>query len=169
MFDRNNQSPAEIADGFLRRTAIAVMLVSLAMGLRLIEHWASEDIWNMLNIIQRVLAILIVLIIIPGLFRFKKLRQAEKNCTQSDSYIAAMYQKAGMAAFNVIILSLIALAMVPKRFWADLPVDFTLDLMMAISFGAFGIAFFYLTRPDGDEGNGDEWDDSKSLDERADM
>ena len=149
----NTPSIAQLAERFLHRTALGVLLMALAYALAAAMYLVSEPLEQRLDLVQLVLAMAAVIVVLPGFVRMLRVRMARgTDCADADSYIGEQFRKACVMAFSITFVVLAVAGPVSRQLPSDLPPDFYIQSVLALSLGAFSATFFVSLWRDRDEG-----------------
>jgi len=151
--DRHN-SPAQIIDNFMQRTALGMLLMTIAYTMSTAMYAVAPETAEVLDKLQLGLGLLVLLVVFPAFLRMVKLRRRMRSdCSETDGYIVAMFRKASTLAFSLTFVFLIIMQVVTEKFQTELPAEFFINAVLAFSLGVFSITFFVLIHSDsGDEG-----------------
>lgn len=155
-----NQSPAQMVDRLLQRTAIGVSLLTISYAMAAAMYVIDDQgIVDFMDRLQLVPSILVLLIVFPAFVKFARLRYRQKSeCAEADGYLVEMFKRASAMAFSLTFIFLIILELVTEKYLTDLPTPFFINATLAFSLSVLSIAFFRLAHGDGDDGDDDEFD-----------
>jgi len=163
----NNQKAASVAeqiDRIMQKTALGVFLVAVAYAVSVFEFFVSENVADGLNYLSKVLAIIIIVLVLPGFLKAVSLRRRYgKACREPEGFVIAMFNKAAGKAFQFTFIFLIALEIVNGDALAHLPGEFFIKLIISVTLAIFSLIFFFLSRPGVDEEVDDEFDTGEST------
>ncbi len=144
-------SMVEFTDRFLQTTAVSMLLVAIAYGLSAVSFVVSEDVAEILNMLETGLGILVLVILLPMfLFMLRKLTSGQRRrCFESEGYVAYVFKRACVKAFEFTFITLIAMDFITGKYVTELPADFFIKTTLALSLTVFGTVFFYLNRGNG--------------------
>lgn len=147
----SNESPSmpQIADSLLSRTALGVLLLGAANAGSALGYLLGEDVATLADRARMVLAVAMVALVLPVLLRFLRARRSGLcDLSESDSYLSQVFARASVFAFTVTFLLTVALEATAGTFFAGMPTEFFLNVILAVSLWVLGGAFFFLTRGD---------------------
>jgi len=164
----SKESPAQIVDRLLQRTAIGVSLLTISYSMAAAMYVISDqEIVGLMDRLQFVPSILVLLIVFPAFVKFARLRYRQKSeCAEADGYLVEMFKRASAMAFSLTFIFLIILELVTEKYLTDLPTPFFINATLAFSLSVLSIAFFRLAHSDGDDGD-DGDDDEFDTDQGA--
>lgn len=156
----SKESPAQIVDTLLQRTAIGLFLLAIAYTMSAAMYVINnQDIVNLMDRLQLVPSILVLLIVFPAFVKFAKLRYRRKSeCSEADGYLVEMFRRASAMAFGLTFVFLIVLELVTEKYLTGLPTPFFINATLAFSLGVLSVGFFRLARGDGDDESDDDFD-----------
>ena len=151
MTTKNPVSQAEIIDKITQRGALAALVLALVTASSAATYLVSPETGWYLEITERVLAVLVVLIILAGApLMIRKIRLRRKNPGMApESFITDVARQAMTVSWSLTFLTLVFLDLADGRYVADLPSLFIMDLAKTIMLGAFAVSFFILNRSSG--------------------
>lgn len=145
-------SPAQVADHFIQRMIIGLVVLALMYAGKAAIELVSGNIGDILTMAMPVGSLLIVLLIIPPLWRYMQLRRANKGrCPEADSYIAQMYKEAAVRAFGFTFIALMVMGYGAELDFYTWSTAFVLNAIIALSLGVLAFNFFRFTRDSDDE------------------
>jgi hypothetical protein len=152
MKQQKTESTAQLTDRFLQRTAIGVLVMSIAYATSAAAYLVGEELAETLDKLEMVPALLAVAIILPIFVKFVRLR-ANRDCATGDagSYLAEVYKKAGLKAFSFGFVFLVILEPLTKNAFSHLPGNFFVNVILSFLLAVFGLTFLLLSRDDDDE------------------
>lgn len=156
----SDESPAQIVDRLLQRTAIGVSLLTISYSMAAAMYVISDqEIVDLMDRLQLVPSILVLLIVFPAFVKFARLRYRQKNeCSEADGYLVEMFKRASAMAFSLTFIFLMILELVTEKYLTDLPAPFFINVTLAFSLGVLSIGFFRLARGDSDDESDDDFD-----------
>ena len=161
MNKRSKISTAEFTENFQRSIAIAMLLMSFAYVSSAAEYIVSEQTGYILDKFEMGIAIIVMLIILPKfLLSVGKLSKGQRrSCFEAEGYVAHMFKRACAKAFEFTFIVLIAMDVISGKYLTDLPSDFFIKIVLAISMAIFALTFFYFNRGE----NEDEFDEESVV------
>ena len=156
----SDESPAQIVERLLQRTAIGVSLLTISYAMAAAMYVINDQgIVDFMDRLQLVPSILVLLIVFPAFVRFARLRYRQKReCAEADGYLVEMFKRASAMAFSLTFIFLIILELVTEKYLTDLPTPFFINATLAFSLGVLSVGFFRLARDDGDDESDDDFD-----------
>ena len=156
----SNESPAQIVDRLLQRTAIGVSLLTISYAMAAAMYVISDqEIVDLMDRLQLVPSILVLLIVFPAFVKFARLRHRRKSeCTEADGYLVEMFRRASAMAFSLTFIFLMILELATDKYLTGLPAPFFINATLAFSLGVLSVGFFRLARGDGDDESDDDFD-----------
>jgi len=156
----SNESPAQIVDRLLQRTAIGVSLLTISYAMAAAMYVISDqEIVDLMDRLQLVPSILVLLIVFPVFVKFARLRYRLKSeCSEADGYLVEMFRRASAMAFSLTFVFLMILEPVTEKYLVGLPAPFFINATLAFSLGVLSVGFFRLARDDGDDESDDDFD-----------
>ncbi len=156
----SKESPAQIVDRLLQRTAIGVSLLTISYSMAAAMYVISDqEIVGLMDRLQFIPSILVLLIVFPAFVKFARLRYRQKNeCSEADGYLVEMFKRASAMAFGLTFVFLIILEPVTGKYLTELPTPFFINVTLAFSLGVLSIAFFRSVRGDSDDQSDDDFD-----------
>lgn len=156
----SKESPAQIVERLLQRTAIGVSLLTISYAMAAAMYVVSDqEIVALMDRLQLIPSILVLLIVFPAFVKFARLKyRRESECPEADGYLVEMFKRASAMAFSLTFVFLIILELVMEKYLTDLPTPFFSNTTLAFSLGVLSIAFFRLMRGEGDGESDDNFD-----------
>ncbi len=156
----SKESPAQIVDTLLQRTAIGLFLLAIGYTMSATMYVVSDqEIVDLMDRLQLVPSILVLLIVFPAFVRFARLRYRHKNeCSEADGYLVEMFKRASAMAFSLTFIFLMTLELVTEKYLAGLAAPFFINATLAFSLGVLSVGFFRLVRGDVDDDSNDDFD-----------
>ncbi|NVJ97814.1 MAG: hypothetical protein HWE25_06655 [Alphaproteobacteria bacterium] len=152
IFPPKDASPAQVADQFVQRTIIGMMLLSISYGGKAAMSIVPTGVVKVIAPVSVLLSVAIVLVVAPGFIRYFALRKAGGgNCPEADSYITQMYREAAVWAFSFTFILLMALGFGTELGLHTWPTAFVLNGTIALSLAALAFSFYRLTRDTDEE------------------
>ena len=150
---KKEETLAQFVDRFMQRTALAVLVISLAYASSAVSHFVSEQTADYLMWAKLVFSFGGGAIVLPVVFKFVRLRMnRDKSCSGSPTgYMASMFNKAAERAFATGFVFMIMLEPLSEYVVADWPPAFFIQSTLSVMIAALGINFFLLSRDEGDE------------------
>jgi len=159
MFFKKDETLAQFADRFLRRVALAVLLMAISYTAAATLHFVEGNLNEALTIVRKVFGIGAALIVLPQFINFIRLRMRVKDCGEEpEGFIAEIYGQSAVSAFAVAFVTMVFLEPFAGKAFSDLPPDFFIQAMLALMMATLGINFFIRSRA-GDDELDDEFDD----------
>ena len=156
------ESMPQFIDRFLIRTALGVLLMSLAYGSAGVSFLVGPPVHDWLESAQLVLSLGAVAVVLPVFVKLFVMRRgiARIECGP-EGFISGAFRKAGSNAFTCAFVVLVVLEPISRRWLTDLPTSFFLNALLCLILGTFGAAFFLLSRDTGPEDDLDLGDDGE--------
>ncbi len=155
----SKESPAELIDRFLQRTAIGVFMLALSYVMSAAEYLVSDEVAGHIDRLQLLLSALIIVVVLPAFLKYLKLKtNKDKECPDTSGYVMEMFKRAGIKAFSLTFIFLIAVNWVAEKYLTRLPAPFFINATLAFTLGVFSISFYFLLRGDDDEDPDDDFD-----------
>ncbi|PCI59173.1 MAG: hypothetical protein COB37_11990 [Kordiimonadales bacterium] len=150
---KKEETLAQFVDRFMQRTALAVLVMSLAYASSAVSHFVSEQTAEYLMWAKTAFALGGGAIVLPVVVKFVRLRmKKDKSCSGSPTgYMASMFNKAAERAFATGFIFMIILEPLSQHLVADWPPAFFIQSTLSVMIAALGINFFLLNRDEGDE------------------
>ncbi|WP_138511492.1 hypothetical protein [Maricaulis alexandrii] len=147
----NPSSRAEASDSLALLTACGTGLVALIYAFKVAEAYASSGLASWLDIVQLVGGVLVLLVFLP-LFYFLKTRFGGTTVSpwKSDSFFGTVLKRAGLAAFGLVLMSMIILTTMDRLVLANVTPEVLLDALIALALIGFSASFFLLGRDMGE-------------------
>ncbi len=154
------ESPAQIVDRLLQRTAIGVSLMTVAYTMSAVMYVIDDqEVVDLIDNLQLVLGILVLLVLFPAFFKYTRLRYRQKgDCPEEDGYLVAMFRRASAMAFSLTFVFRVILEKATEKHLTELPTPFFIDTILAFSLGVLSFAFFRVVRSDRDDEVDDDFD-----------
>jgi len=147
-----DKTPAQIADNLIQKTAAGLFLLAASYALSAAIIVSSEESGSYLENVKLALRLIVLVIVFPAFFSFIRMRISRKEyCQESEGYIAEMFKQACVYGFSFTFISLLILKFLVPLYGNDLPADFFINIIMALSLGVFSITFYLLIRDDDDD------------------
>jgi len=161
MLFRKKESMAQFSDRFLKRTALAVLVMAAAYGAAAISHFVGDTVAGYLHWAKKVFAIGGALIVLPVFAKLMWLwfKRGKGSLGTPAGFIGGMFAKASVRAFETGFIAMIVFEPLSRGTLAHLPPAFFIQTVLAISIAVLGITFFVLSRDDDDEIDDDFGDD----------
>ena len=149
MSQQSEEPIAQFVDRFLQRTAIGVLLVGIAFAVSAVMCLVTDETAQYLDKLSLLLGLIAIVFVLPVVIKMVRLKR-NKQCdwSGSDSYISGVFNKACVSAFEATFIFLIILEPVTKKYLTNQPTDFFINVILSLSAGVLGLAFFYRTRKD---------------------
>ena len=149
MSQQNEEPIAQFVDRFLQRTAIGVLLLGVAFAVSAAMYLVTESTALYLDKLTLLLGLIAIIVVLPGFIKLMRLKK-NKQCdwSGSDSYMSGVFNKACVSAFEATFIFLIILEPVTKKYLTNQPTDFFINVILSLSAGVLGLAFFYRMRKD---------------------
>lgn len=140
---------AEACDSLLTLTAYGTGLVAFLYFTRVAEEYISPAAENILDYIQSGFAILILVIGIPALIRFKMIHGFSRSGTcELESYIGNIYRRASTNAFTFVFILLIAMDVLSRTMLSEFSTSVLIQGTLGLTLAVFSGSFFVLKRKD---------------------
>jgi hypothetical protein len=147
MSKQSQLSSAEFIDHFLRRSALGVLLLALAYGAAALALLVGPTLSVWLGYVQLGLSLAILVVVFPSFWRYLRWRgRRMSGCAESDSYLAAQFQRASARAFSASFIGLVVLEVVVRKAYPALPAGLALNAILCLSLGVMSLAFFFFDR-----------------------
>jgi len=154
----DSASIAQIAEMMMHRTAIGVFLVTMAYVLSAVVYLVDAQVARYMEYLQLVLGIAAIAVVLPVFVKYSRIKaRRQAGCPESDSFMAEMFQRAGIKAFSFTFVFLVVLDVVTKREFVEFPTPFYINLILAFSLGVFSITYFRLVHSSGADEHDDEF------------
>ena len=155
MTNKKKASVAEQIDKMMQRTALGIFLVAISYAIQTAKFFVTEETGDVLNIIARVLGVIIIILILPGVVKFFNMRRKNRKAgREPDGFVNEMFNKATGKAFQFTFLFLIFFEILSKYYLTHLPGEFFIKVIVSVTLAIFSITFFFLNRA-GDIGEGE--------------
>lgn len=152
IFPSKEASPAQVADHFVQRLIVGLVVLAIMYAGKAAIELVPEDIGIIVTMALPVGSLLIVLLIVPPLWRYLQLRRANKGrCPEADSYISQMYKESAVRAFGFTFIALMVLGYGAELGFYTWSTAFVLNAVIALSLGMLAFNFFRFTRDSDDE------------------
>jgi hypothetical protein len=152
-------SPAQLVDKFLQRTAIGVFLLSLSYVMSATVYVVGNEAVSHIGTLKLILSALVLMVVFPAFIKYLKLRlDKNKECPDTGGYVMEVSRRAGVMAFSLTFVFLIVIEWMAGGFLAGLPAPFFINAILAFTLGVFSITFYFLLRGEGDDDLDDEFD-----------
>ena len=154
------ESPAQIIDRLLQRTAIGVSLMTIAYAMSATMYVIDDEgVVDLIDTLQLILGILVLLVLLPAFVKYVRLYYRQKGeCPEVDGYLVEMFRRASAMAFSLTFVFMVILEKVTEKHLTELPTPFFIDTILAFSLGVLSIAFFRVVRSDRDDEVDDDFD-----------
>jgi hypothetical protein len=134
---------AQLAENFLQRTALGVLLMALAYALAAAIYLVNDTLAQPMEWVKSGLSVGAALIVLPGFVRMLRLRMHwDCDLAEAESYIGGVFRTACVAGFCAAFVLMTLSGPLAERMPTQLPMDFYLQSILALSLGAFGVSFF---------------------------
>jgi len=151
---------AEACDSLLTLTAYGTGLVAFLYFTRVAEEFVTPATENILDYIQNGFAILILVVGIPALIRFKMMiRGLRRSGTcETEGYIGDIYRKASAYAFSFVFILLLAMDILSRTVLSEFSTPVLIQGALGLTLAVFSGSFFVLRKRDDSAGDlpGDE-------------
>lgn len=159
MFGSKSETAPQFVDRFLQRTAIGVLMMSLAYLIGAALYLVQDPWQKPLDVGQFLLSIGAVVVVLPVFLGYVRLRASgECSRAETDGFVADVFNRACVMAFSLTFVILIALEPLTRRFFEHLPTPFFINLILGLSLGVFSVTFFRLSHDDEDDDDFDVGD-----------
>ena len=147
----NPNSRAEASDSLALLTGCGSGLAALIYAFKVAEVYASGGWAGWLDAAQLMGGVLVLLVFLP-LFYFLKTRFGGTAVSpwKSDSFFGAVLKRAGLAAFGIVLVSMIILTTLDRLVLSNLSAAVLLDALIALALIGFSASFFLLGRETGE-------------------
>jgi hypothetical protein len=154
------ESPAQIVDRLLQRTAIGVSLMTVAYAMSATMYVIDDPgVVDLVDTLQLILGILVLLVLLPAFFKYARLHYRQQGeCPEEDGYLVEIFKRASAKAFGLTFVFMVILEKVTEKYLTELPTPFFIDTILAFSLGVLSIAFFRVVRSDRDDEVDDDFD-----------
>jgi len=145
-------SPAQFIEKFMNRVAVGVFLISLAYASSAMMFVVSEAMALYLDRLSFGFGLLAVAVVFPSVVKMIiAKRRAGAGSHQPDGFVVDAYKRAAERGFALTFVFLLLMDFLTGRFFVDLPAEFAIQIILAISLAIFSLSFFIFTREEGDE------------------
>lgn len=136
-------SLAELVDRTTQRTALLLLLLSFTLGISAVNHLVNEQAGWYLNIAEKGLAVLVVII---GLFCItpmfiKKYALQQYQSLSIESFINDVAMKSFAFSWGVTFMLIVFMGMFAESYLAKQPLEFLMDTIKAVMTGTFAVSF----------------------------
>ncbi len=139
-----SKNTAEVIETSLKRTALGLSLLTLSFGMSLLAYFSDGEVVDNIKIAQKVISFFVIVIVLPAFYNMMKIRMGNKaQCNDIDNYIAETFRYAGVFAFSITFVALIALEIINRNIGQELPTIVYLQSAKFITIGSF-TSYFYL-------------------------
>ncbi|WP_286830832.1 MULTISPECIES: hypothetical protein [Kordiimonas] len=147
------QSAAQTLEKFMQRTAIGTFLLAVSYTIGTAEFLVSADLAETLNIIQKPIGLLVILIVAPAVWSLKRIGaiKPRPGCDEPESFVKDMLARASTLAFSITFVVLLALQVLSDKIFTDQPPAFFIGIALMVSLYVFSVSFFVLSRDTGDD------------------
>lgn len=153
-------STAQTIEKFMQRTAMGTFLLAVSYSVGIAEYLVSEEAAATLNLIQKPLGILVILIVAPAVWSLIRIGafRPKPGCAEPESFVKDMLARASTLAFSITFVTLLALQVLSEKLFTDQPPAFFIQIALMVSLYVFSVSFFVLSRDTDDDGNDFEED-----------
>jgi len=156
------ESPAQLLDKFLQRTAVGVFLLTIKYVVSAAGFVVSDELADHAGWLQIVLSILVLVVVFPAFLKYLNLHR-KKECPDTSGYVIEMFKKSAVKAFSLTFVFLIAVKWMAGNYLMGLPTLFFINAILAFTLGVFSITFYLLLRTDDDQDPDDDFDTESGL------
>jgi len=141
-------SAAQTIEKFMQRTAAGTFLLAVSYSIGTAEYLVTGDLAETLNLIQKPLGILVILIVAPAVWSLMRIGAFRRppGCSEPESFVKDMLTRASTLAFSVTFVTLLALQVLSGKIFTDQPAAFFIQIALMVSLYVFSISFFILSR-----------------------
>ena len=107
------------------------------------------------------LGVLAIIVVLPQFVKLIRLmaRMRSGQC-EPEGFVVDVYKRAAERAFAFTFIFLLFMDFMIGRFWTELPADFVIEVVIAVSLALFSLSFFLFNRDDGEDEDDFETDSS---------
>ena len=133
---------AEVVERLLRKTAIAMALLSLSFFWSAFEHTAvlAENLDGYLLAGRMVLRGSVILVLAPSFVGFLRLKLSGRLASPDENYVVSVYQRAASLSFASTFVGLVLTEVAARHWWVQEP-RLYLSLILGLSVGVFSVFF----------------------------
>jgi hypothetical protein len=145
---------AQQGEAFLERTALGVLLLSLAYGCAVAGGLSHGRLALTFGWLQRALNIGVIGVLLPSFWRY--FRRGPQGCGHPlDGFVVDVFRRAALVTFCANFLLLLALELVTRKGFIALTPPQLVQGLLCASLGTFGLAFLRMARvPEEDDAAG---------------
>lgn len=144
-------SPAELADRILRLVAYSMFAVALVFCLSIAEFFAGESVAAMLDIVVKVLGVgILALMAVVFFWKIQPVNSRQhRQQLAEDGFLQVSFEKAMARSWMLSFLLLVILQALDNLVLAtlpEMPLEITIQCVLALMLLLFSMAFLFYTR-----------------------
>ena len=147
-----HESIPQFQDRFLQRTAVGVLCLAGGYAASAGQFLVGEGPAQVLDVLDLAFALAAVAMVLPPFVKLLRLRRSDEwACANTEGFVGEVFRTACVRTFTLMFVLLVLAEPLSDRFLLQLPTNFFINVILAVTLAMFSLSFLLLNRDDDED------------------